>query len=149
MTQFPGGSHRSVQARDLLNDDAVRSTARHRLRLRSPLLLVAVLGALPMTQCLRQDEAECEEAVARLVECCPGFDPKAINCEYVPGDCDLGSVYPSLSAPDSECILGKSCEALDAQKVCDAVITYNAKEEAAHDNNPSVDETVQSGIVCR
>jgi hypothetical protein len=127
----------------------VADLAKHRLRLRVPLLLGVVLGALPMTQCLRQDEAECEEAVARLVECCPGFDPKAINCEYVQGDCAVGVVYPSLSAPDSECILGKSCDALTAQKVCDAVITYNADETAAHDRDPSVNEMVQTGVVCR
>jgi hypothetical protein len=123
-------------------------TVKQRRRLRAPLLFVVLLGAMPMTQCLRQDEAECEEAVARLIECCPGFDPAAINCEYVKGDCDQGSVYPSLSAPDSECILGKSCEALNAQKVCDAVIAYNSSEESAHSEHPDVDESVESGVVC-
>lgn len=103
-------------------------------RRRFALLIVVVIGALPMTQCLRQDEVECEEAVALLKECCPGFDAKIINCEFSPGSCTTDAVYPTLSTADSECMLGKSCDALNADKTCQRVLDLNARDEAERDN---------------
>lgn len=126
-----------------------RPTARRRVAL----LIVVVIGALPMTQCLRQDEVECEEAVALLKECCPGLDVKIINCQFSPGTCTSDAVYPTLSTADSECMLGKSCDALNADKTCQRVVDLNARDDAERDN-PDTATAIEAdggggGAICR
>jgi hypothetical protein len=90
--------------------------------MRSPLpactLLVLLLALLsfgrPAPQAaIREDEVECEEAVAHLTECCSGFDPTRIRCEYVaPQGCSGGS-HPELDVETSRAIRALSCA--DAQ----------------------------------
>jgi hypothetical protein len=67
--------------------------------------------------CIREDEFECENAVAHLQQCCAHFDAKAIECSYVTG---CGTYYPQISAAESRCIESKSCDALRATGVCAA-----------------------------
>ena len=77
-----------------------------------------LLMAVPATQCLREDELECEEAVKRLMDCCPGFDVNAVQCTYV----DVcGVSYPDLTPSESVCILDSSCSELVSNKVCERV----------------------------
>ena len=59
----------------------------------------------------------CENAVARLVECCAGFQAGLVSCEYVEG---CGVTYPEISEDESRCIVGKSCGALVADGTCAA-----------------------------
>ncbi len=94
-------------------------------RKRAVLLLVLLCGSAPFVHCgFRRDEVECEEAVSLLSSCCPDFDPERIDCTYDHPGCDSPS-YPSLSARESECILGKSCEALAAQHACESLLARN------------------------
>ncbi len=99
---------------------------------RRPVLLAVILGALSATQCLRQDEVECEEAVARLSECCPRFDAKAISCRYQEGGCMARTLYPTLTPAESECILEKSCAELLSQKTCAAIARKSAVDVATY-----------------
>jgi hypothetical protein len=78
-----------------------------------------VVGTLIACSCIRQDEFLCENAVAHLVQCCPGFNANAVNCQYDQG-C-LETTYPEVDESQSECILGESCGALRANAVCDRV----------------------------
>jgi hypothetical protein len=81
-------------------------------------LLMADLG-------LREDEIDCEKAVAWLQSCCPGFaKSETLQCEYVSG-C---GVTPAISISDSQCILGESCDELQASGIC---------ERAQHLNSPT------------
>lgn len=65
---------------------------------------------------LRQDELQCEEAVAKLLECCPDFRAEEIACNYSDG---CGSTqYPALSIETSECIRDMDCETIVARSVC-------------------------------
>ena len=74
----------------------------------------------------REDVAYCEEAVAYLGECCPGFDTHAVVCQYhhdyTAGSCGDPSTTdnesPALSLPESKCILGAKCGALISSGVC-------------------------------
>jgi hypothetical protein len=88
-------------------------------RVRRPVLLLVILGASSLgTQCMREDEVECEEAVASLADCCQGFDITKVDCHYTSG---CGESFPDLTPADSECILDKSCSEILAQDICKKV----------------------------
>jgi hypothetical protein len=78
-----------------------------------------VVGTLIACSGIRQDEFLCENAVAHLVQCCPGFNANAVNCQYDQGCLD--TTYPEVDESQSECILGESCGSLRANSVCDRV----------------------------
>jgi hypothetical protein len=71
----------------------------------------------------REDEIECEQAVVRLRDCCPDFNPTTVDCTYHESlDCSDSVVareYPALSLEDSRCVQEKSCADLIASGVCD------------------------------
>jgi hypothetical protein len=60
----------------------------------------------------------CEEAVAHLSDCCPGFVARGFDCTEGPG-CNS----PALLEDQGRCIEGKSCEALVADGTCDRART--------------------------
>ena len=93
----------------------------------------------------REDVIVCEEAVARLAKCCPGFEGARVLCNYYyrhdsGGGCGTSStdsVHPALSPPESACVLDKSCEALVESGVCDRAqeaTTYTSRE--VEDSSP-------------
>jgi hypothetical protein len=65
---------------------------------------------------LRQDELDCEQAVAHLKECCPDFVGATIACEFSDG---CGTTDPALSIDESHCILALECAALVKSGICD------------------------------
>src|SRR5258708_3572357 len=65
---------------------------------------------------VREDEFDCENAVAHLASCCPGFDAMSVDCTY---DNACGTTYPALDPTQSACIRQLSCESLRALGVCD------------------------------
>jgi hypothetical protein len=66
---------------------------------------------------LREDEIDCEKAVAWLQSCCPGFArAETLRCEY---DSGCGVTEPAISISDSQCILGESCDELKASGICE------------------------------
>jgi len=75
--------------------------------------------AIPATQCLRQDEVQCEEAVAHMADCCDDFDRTVVDCSYSDY---CGVSYPHLSPAESECILDQSCESLRSKNICNDVL---------------------------
>lgn len=79
-------------------------------------LIVLSLTALFMCGAVRQDEFLCEEAHARLVECCPGFHTEPGYCTYSDGCGD--TTYPALTSDESECVRRASCEALRSGGLC-------------------------------
>jgi hypothetical protein len=93
------------------------STAR-RLR---PVLAIALALGLGYGGCseIREDELQCEEAVAHVMGCCEPFKPK-VRCEYVKGGCAEESTYPDLSVQESRCIRELSCSELRERGLCSA-----------------------------
>lgn len=74
------------------------------------------LSALPG---IREDELACEEAFARLKQCCPGLRVVGLDCEYIPG-CSQSS-YPEISVDQSACIRDLTCEEVTAAAICEQV----------------------------
>jgi hypothetical protein len=75
-------------------------------------LLVAAVGL----RCIRRDELFCENAVAWLERCCPGFHPDQSYCSYGEG---CGTIYPTITEDDSKCIVAMGCEQIAAANICD------------------------------
>lgn len=65
---------------------------------------------------LREDELECEQAVAHLADCCPDLDPAEISCTYVEG-CD-SSELTTFSVSESQCIEDLGCDDIRARDLC-------------------------------
>jgi hypothetical protein len=79
--------------------------------------LVGVLVALVCCSGnFREDEVRCEDALAHLVQCCPGFDPHPVSCVFSSG---CGTQYPALRVDESTCIESSSCDTLKMRGVCD------------------------------
>ncbi len=78
-----------------------------------------LLGALGL-RCIRGDELQCENAVTRLVDCCPTFPQIEGYCDYSEG---CGVYYPTISESDARCIARSSCEDLVGNGVCDRAAT--------------------------
>ena len=109
-----------------------------------------------ITDNFRKDVIYCEEALAVLGSCCPGFDPKAVSCYYyydsVDNGCGGGSLnytYPALSQDESECILSTSCADLVANRVCERAQTAPAySENQPAPNTQGSDEYSSHAPVC-
>ena len=72
------------------------------------LMLLLPRAAAPRSA-IRETELECEEAVAHLAKCCPGFDAKKVNCEHIaPQGCD-GGHEPELDVDTSRAVRRLSC----------------------------------------
>ena len=72
----------------------------------------------------REDVIWCEEAVARLERCCPGFDARKVECLfYFSYDEGCGTsttrrIDPAFTSEESRCIQDTSCDALVSQGIC-------------------------------
>jgi len=82
--------------------------------------LLALVVLVPTCGGVRRDEFLCEEAYARLVECCPGFSSNDLYCDYDSG-CGV-TKDPALSPEESDCVRGKTCDELRNQKVCERAL---------------------------
>ena len=87
-------------------------------RWRTALLAVGAVLALGQCYGLREDELRCEEAVAHLIDCCPGFDRASVSCLYTT---TCGVRYPELTIEESRCVAGAKCADILAGAICDRV----------------------------
>ena len=78
-------------------------------------LSIAAMVLLGMSG-LREDEIECEHAMAHLGACCPDFAVEADVCDYDDG-CGTTSLTV-LSIDQSECIQDTSCEEIEELDLC-------------------------------
>ena len=73
----------------------------------------------------REDVIWCEEAVARLERCCPGFDGAQVECRFYfsyeqgCGDTRSERTEPAFTEDDSRCIHDTACSELVANGVCE------------------------------
>ena len=83
----------------------------------------AVLGAVVVLvfACggIDDNELNCEEAVAHLQDCCPGFEPRRFRCEE---ETTCNTRTPDFFDRASDCIRELSCESLRSLGKCDAFL---------------------------
>ncbi len=109
-------------------------------RLRSAGWLMAALAAL--AACgdeLNEEELDCEEAVAYLEDCCPGFSGARLSCVYESG-AGCSATTPDLGIRESRCIRARSCSGLVRSGVC--------QRAQAMVSNPSGVQPSESGELC-
>ena len=82
------------------------------------------------TNNFRADVIDCEDALARLTSCCPGFDPGRVQCTYYhdkshsESGCSSHTIdtyaheTPALSIDESHCVITRTCDDLVAGGVC-------------------------------
>jgi hypothetical protein len=99
-----------------------------------------LLLCVPATQCLRNDEVDCEEAVEHMVNCCPGFPATALNCDFYEGCGTRG--FPDLTPSESACIIGSTCSDLSRNGICDRV-----RHRSSDAGNPETPSGL-GGVVC-
>ena len=93
-------------------------------------VIALLLGCAPSIDDnqFREDVFLCEEAVARLSKCCPGFNADAVACvyyDYVSHDaCGSHRQHsdPALTIAESLCIHDVSCEAIVDRDICSRVM---------------------------
>ena len=82
------------------------------------LLSLLLLGG---AEGIDEGELECEEAVQRLIDCCPNDAPaRAVDC-YVGRYCD--DRRADLTPSQSECLRDASCDFLYASGACSSPAT--------------------------
>ena len=105
----------------------------------------------------RKDVIECEDALARLAHCCPGFDTAPVLCNYSYdhssgcGSSSTNSITPAFDVHESACIRDTSCEALVGRKVCERAqaarlyitntTTSSSSSSSSGSYEPAVDQT--------
>lgn len=88
----------------------------------------AASGDYERSEDLTMEVVSCEEAYARLEDCCPSFRTPTDACrDYryrrtsaCNGTVSTGGTDPNLSIDESRCIRDRSCERLVVDGICDA-----------------------------
>lgn len=88
---------------------------RRRGRVGAVTLLVVVVVSCGS---IDDEELQCEEAVARLEDCCPSFEPRRFNCR--PNGCN--GTPPALTEDAAECIRERGCSELRSSGSCDRLV---------------------------
>jgi hypothetical protein len=84
-------------------------------RRRTRALLAVLLALVVCDYTASDDEVRCEEAVARLARCCPGFDARGLDCtDNAPG---CGNTV--IDAGVGRCIERRGCAELVEDGTCD------------------------------
>jgi len=71
---------------------------------------------------LNKEELACEEAVAHLEECCPGFQSSRVRC--IDEDRGCVSQRPDITVEMSRCIRSEECGALVTYGICARAKSY-------------------------
>lgn len=96
----------------------------------------------------------CEEALGKLEECCPGFDPETITCMDQTFDvtgCGVhqqGRRLPAYTRKESECIRETSCDEL-RKSVCKraaAATERGGYRETTEDSSKVVDNNRRPAV---
>ncbi len=77
------------------------------------LALVAFLTLTAEDLTVTQSEIDCEQAVAHLANCCPGFPTSQFHC--IQKACEA---TPDFTVSESQCIVQQDCDAIRAAGWC-------------------------------
>ncbi|HEY6460018.1 MAG TPA: hypothetical protein VIY73_07690 [Polyangiaceae bacterium] len=106
-------------------------------RIGAAVVVAWVLTTLFACDGIRQDELDCEEAVAVLDHCCANFPSSLLNCQYIEAGCGTSAVYPDITTPESSCIRAESCSTLVSSGVCDRAARLSGRQGVAPDGGES------------
>jgi hypothetical protein len=81
------------------------------------LLAGVLLGRANGGCAMERGELQCEEAVARILDCCHLADLPGVECRHFQDSCD-GVVLPELDLAESRCVRDATCGELEARGVC-------------------------------
>jgi hypothetical protein len=78
---------------------------------------------------VREDELQCEEAVAHMQGCCDSFEPD-VSCTFqgVPDCSGETPIYPDISIDQSQCIRDLSCAEVRERGLCEKATWPTALE---------------------
>lgn len=79
-------------------------------------LVVLLLTGAESAAGFREDEVQCEEAYAHLLECCDEYSSN-LRCFYSQPGCD-GATYPDLDVAESRAVQRMSCSEIRASEYC-------------------------------
>jgi hypothetical protein len=88
------------------------------------LLVIVLLSAVGPAAGFREDEVQCEEAFAHLLECCDEFTSN-LQCYFSDQGCD-SPTYPDLDVVESRHVQSLSCSEIRATDYCS--VTYAEPE---------------------
>lgn len=95
---------------------------------------------------IREDEFQCELAVAHLDACCEDFDPRAIRCTF---DAGCGNTdFTALAPEESECVQSLECDELRTADVCGRVAARTPRTTVTSEDGGVVDATPRLVPVC-
>src|SRR5438128_558379 len=83
--------------------------------------LVLVVFVVLSCGSISNEQLQCEEAVARLEDCCPSFEPGRFTCD--PNGCN--GLLPSVNEPAAQCIRDRSCAQLQSSGACGRLIAIS------------------------
>lgn len=92
--------------------------------------MAVVLGVVALVlSCgdLRKDETYCEEAVARLVDCCRPLVKVQFECDYRNAGCGGLGAQPDLIEDAARCVLDRACDDITSKGKCDSLPLESAK----------------------
>ena len=70
---------------------------------------------------MRKDEILCEEALARLGDCCPQESLASVRCTFFHGCMGHDESYPDIGPEDADCIRNASCDQLVSSGLCERI----------------------------
>jgi hypothetical protein len=111
-------------------------------RVSTLVVTLTTLGVLLSCGEISEDELWCEEAVSKLQDCCPTFDPRRLPCVRSHGGCHTSETRPSLSVRSSECIMNKACDGLRRDGVCDRAVSGSLLPYSLKGEGTAFDEGV-------
>lgn len=113
---------------------------RHLKLLTLPFLLFSSIVFLLGLSDFSEEDLHCEEAAAKLRNCCPTLDIESLSC-YTARGCDGDTVQsPVLRLAESHCIEDLSCDELALLGVCRRIAARQTRID--EDDVVSYDEEV-------
>ncbi len=81
----------------------------------------------------QEDEFLCEDAGARIKECCGSL--AGLSCTFQSGGDGCSSTEVDIRGPDADCIRSSSCEALIAAGACEITNWQGLGDDPCSNNN--------------
>jgi hypothetical protein len=92
---------------------ALRATCAGDRRWRAALVAASLVAASGCDS-ISREELRCEEAISKVMSCCPGLPASPVVCEY-----RQSTISPFVfTFPAVDCLVGLSCAELQARGTC-------------------------------
>ncbi|HTQ05266.1 MAG TPA: hypothetical protein VMI54_15490 [Polyangiaceae bacterium] len=122
------------ESSDSTQGEAPLAALARRVLFALPVFVLLGLGVRSMpAPGLREDEVQCEEALARIQSCCRPLYASNLACVYVDhGDCNPPTL-PDLSVDESHVVEQASCSDISAAGYCTEWFAHEPPEDDEDD----------------